>query len=224
MKQTEYRIETVRGHILLTDDRGSVVLLDTGSPFSFHADGVIALGGETFNVGTSLMGADSAYVTENVGTAVDGLVGLDIITGRGGLLIDVPHGRVVFGHPTDGMKCVPSGLGLGYVAVDMDIRGRRAKVILDTGAPTSYVSMSFTDGLAAAGTATDFNPMVPGGTFETPIFKFPASFGGRTFRMSAGHLPSELHTMLSLIGVDGVVGMELLNRQPLLIAEGRVWL
>lgn len=223
MKQTEYRIQTVRGHILLTDDRGSVVLLDTGSPFSFHADGVIALGGETFNVGTSLMGADSAYVTENVGTKVDGLVGLDIL-GLCGLLIDVPGGRVVTAHPTDGMTCVPSGLGFGYVAVDVDIRGRRAKLILDTGAPTSYVSPSLTDGLAAVDTVTDFNPMVPGGTFETPIFKFAASFGGRTFRMRAGHLPSELHAMLSLIGADGVVGMELLKRQPLLIAEGRVWL
>ena len=223
MTEKEYRIETVRGHILLPDDRGSVVLLDTGSPVSFHADGMIALGGATFNVGTSLMGADSAYVTENVGTAVDGLVGLDIM-GRCGLLIDVPGGRVVFGRSTDGMTSVPSGSGFGYVAVDMDVRGRTAKVIVDTGAPTSYVSPSLTEGLGAVDTVTDFNPMVPGGTFETPIFEFPASFGGRSFDMKAGHLPSTLRTMLSLMGVDGVVGMELLKHQPLLIAEGRVWL
>ena len=65
--------------------------------------------------------------------------------------------------------------------------------------------------------------MVRGGTFETPIFEFPASFAGHPFGMRAGHLPSLIRTTLSFIGVDGVIGMELLKRQPLLIADGGVW-
>lgn len=32
MKKTEYKIEIVCGHILVNDDRGSKVLIDTGSP------------------------------------------------------------------------------------------------------------------------------------------------------------------------------------------------
>ena len=86
MKKTEYKIEIVCGHILANDDRGSKVLIDTGSPLSFHSDGVIALGGETFNVPTSLMGTGSDYVTENVGTDVNGLVGMDIRGRKGGSL------------------------------------------------------------------------------------------------------------------------------------------
>ena len=62
----EYRIEQVRGHILIVDDLGSKVLVDTGSPLSFHADGVMEIDGENFRVPTSLPEADSAYVTENV--------------------------------------------------------------------------------------------------------------------------------------------------------------
>ena len=58
MKKTEYAIETVRGHILINDDRGSRVLVDTGSPLSFHAGGVIALGGSSFTVPASLMGME----------------------------------------------------------------------------------------------------------------------------------------------------------------------
>ena len=221
MKMTEYKIEIVRGHILVSDDRSSKVLIDTGSPLSFHAEGVVALGGETFNVPTSLMGTGSDYVTENVGTHVDGLVGMDIL--GNGILIDVLNERIVLGHPTDGLTHVPSQGLLGYMAAEMDIRGRKAKVIIDTGAPTSYVMSSLTDGLTAVDTVTDFNPMVPGGTFETPIFKFPVSFAGQSFEMRAGHLPPLLSTTLSLLGVDGVVGMELLRHRPLLIANGGVW-
>ena len=222
MKKTEYAIETVRGHILINDDRGSRVLVDTGSPLSFHAGGVIALGGSSFTVPASLMGTDSAYVTDNVGVPVDGLVGMDILS-RGGLLIDVPGGRLVLGHPTDGMTPLPSRQAFGYVSVEMDIRGRRADVILDTGAPVSYVSPSLTEGLTPVDTVTDFNPSVPGGTFSTPIFECPASFAGLRFDLRVGHLPVLMRTTLSLLGVDGVVGMEVLSRTPVLIAGGQVW-
>lgn len=218
---TEYRIELVRGHIIVNDDRGSRVLIDTGSPLSFHSEGLIALGGESFEVPSSLMGTDSDYVSDNVGVRVDGLVGMDIL--GDGVLIDVPRGRIVLGHPTDGMTRVPSKGMFGYMAAEMDIRGRRATILIDTGAPTSYVSPSLTEGLSAVDNVTDFNPMVPGGTFETPIFEFPVSFAGQEYVIRAGHLPSLMRATLRLLGVDGVIGMELLKRQVLLLADGGVW-
>ena len=222
MNRKEYPIRIARGHILLTDDRGTVLLVDTGSPLSFHSDGILSVGDESFGVPTSLMGVDSAYITDKVGGPVDGLVGMDII-GRGGLLVDVPGGRVVFGCPPEGMVRVPSRLGMGYMSLEMEVRGRTAKVIIDTGAPTSYVSESLTAGLLPVGTVEDFNPFVPGDVFETPLFEFPASIAGLPFTMSAGHLPQVMGSMLGLLGVDGVVGMELLRLRPLLIADGGVW-
>lgn len=222
MNKTEYPIRFVRGHILIRDERDTTLLIDTGSPLSFHCDGVISVGGESFEVPTTLMDVDSAYITDNVGETVDGLVGMDII-GEGGLLVDVPGGRVVFGCPTDGMTRVPSRLGMGYMSLEMEIRGRVASVIIDTGAPTSYVSESLTEGLTSHGTVEDFNPFVPGDVFETPLFEFPASFAGLSFTMRAGHLPQMMGSVLGLLGVDGVVGMELLRQRPLLIAEGGVW-
>ena len=219
---TEYTIRTVKGHILLTDDRGTVLLIDTGSPRSFHSDGIIALCGESFNAPASLMGVDADYIADKVGERVDGLVGMDIIS-RCGLLVDVPGGKAVFGCPTDGMTRVPSRLGMGYMSVETEVRGHRATVILDTGAPTSYVSESLTDGLPSVGTVEDFNPFVAGDVFETPIFEFPAAFAGQSFTMRAGHLPKMMGSMLRLLGVDGVVGMELLQRQPILLADGGVW-
>lgn len=223
----EYGIELMRGHVLIVDDRGSKVLIDTGSPLSFHAGGVIELDGETVKVPTTLLVADSAYVTENVGTKVDGLVGMDILE-RKGVLVDVPGRRVVVGQPTEGMTRVPSRflrmplLGGGYMSIEMDIRGQRVKVILDTGAPVSYVNPSLTEGLTAVETVTDFTPGV--GTFETQVFEFPAAFEGQAFEMRAGHLPGSKQWEVDLLGMQGVVGMELLKRRPILIAEGSVWI
>ena len=60
-------------------------------------------------------------------------------------------------------------------------------------------------------------------TFETPIFEFPASFAGIGFTMKAGHLPASLQMMLSFLGVDGVVGMEILKRFSVTICDGKIW-
>lgn len=217
----EYRIEIVTDHILVIDDRGSKVLLDTGSPSTFHADGLVVLDGKTFNVPTSFGIADSRYVSDHVETAVSGLVGMDILGDCGGLLIDVPGGRVVFGYPTDGMTRVPSSVD-NRVKMEMEIRGRRVKVLLDTGAPTSYVSRPLTEGLEIVEYREDFNPMMPGGKFKVPMFDFPAAFAGKEFVMRAGNLPTVLDQAVANCGVEGAVGMEVLKRQPVLVADG-VW-
>ena len=209
-----------RDHILIETADG-MILVDTGSPVSFHENGIIRLGNEEFAVNTSLMGVDSSYISDKVGERVSGLLGMDIIS-KTGMRIDVPCGRLSI-HPTsEMMTCLPSRIGMGYVSVEMVVAGIPACVILDTGAPTSYVSPSLTDGLEPVGQVTDFNPLVPGDSFETPVFEFPASFAGREFSMRAGHLPGSLQMMLSLIGVDGVVGMEILKRFPVAVSEGKV--
>ena len=219
---TEYEIKLSIGHILIEGGNGRL-LVDTGSPFSFHESGRLILGGQEFSVPTSLNGTDAEYVSEHVNDRVSGLVGMDIIDRLGGVRIDLPAGKLTFGCGTEGMRRVPSHTGLGYVFMDMTINGRPVHVILDTGAPVSYVSPSLTEGLIPVDRVTDFNPMVPGGTFETSIFEFPASFAGRDFSMRAGHLPKLMDAAISLLGVKGVVGLEILSRFPVAIVDGSVW-
>ncbi len=221
MSTMEYDIILSRDHILIESVDG-ILLVDTGSPMSFHENGLIYLGGEEFPVPDSLMGVDSSYIAEKVGVNVSGLLGMDIIS-RLGMKIDIPGGKLSFNPSTDGMTRLPSRMGRGYMSMEMVMAGKSANVILDTGAPTSYVSVSFTEGLNPIGQVTDFNPLIPGDTFETPIFEFPASFAGNDFTMKAGHLPGSLQMMLSVIGVDGVVGMEILRRFPVTIADGSIW-
>lgn len=219
---SEYDIKLSNGHILIEGGNGRL-LVDTGSPLSFHESGRLILGGQEFSVSTSLMGTDAEYVSNNVHERVSGLVGMDLIGRLGGVRIDVPAGKLAFGCGTDGMMRIPSHVGMGYVFMDMTVNGRQVRVILDTGAPVSYVSPSLTEGLTPVGRVTDFNPMVPGDTFETPIFEFPASFAGKDFTMRAGHLPQLMGVAISLLGVEGVVGMEILGRIPVAIVDGSVW-
>ncbi len=219
---SEYDIKLSNGHILIEGGNGRL-LVDTGSPLSFHESGRLILGGQEFSVPTSLMGTDAEYVSNNVHERVSGLVGMDLIGRLGGVRIDVPAGKLAFGCGTDGMMRIPSHVGMGYVFMDMTVNGRQVRVILDTGAPVSYVSPSLTKGLTPVGRVTDFNPMVPGDTFETPIFEIPASFAGKDYTMRAGHLPQLMGAAISLLGVEGVVGMEILGRIPVAIVDGSVW-
>lgn len=217
---TEYDIKLSLGHVLINSGSGWL-LMDTGSPLSFHKDGRIILCGEQFSVPTSLLNADADYVSRNVKETVSGLVGMDII-GRFGVKFDLPAGKLTFGCPAEGMTRLPSRMVMGYMTVEMTLNGRQARVILDSGAPVSYVSRSFTEGLIPVDRIKDFNPMVPGDTFETDIFQFPASFAGRDFTMRAGHLPTLMSMAVSLLA-DGVVGQEILSRFPVAIADGAVW-
>ena len=157
------------------------------------------------------------------GNGVGRIISMGMFISKLGMKIDIPKGKLSFRPSTEGMNRILSRMGMGYISMEMVVAGKSASVILDTGAPTSYVSKTFTEGLTPIGQVTDFNPLVPGDTFETPIFEFPASFAGKEFTMKAGNLPSSLQIMLSFIGVDGVIGMEILKRFSITIAEGSIW-
>ena len=75
----EYNIILSRDHILI-DSADGILLVDTGSPMSFHENGMIRLGDEEFQVPTSLMGVDASYIADKVGERVSGLLGMDIIS------------------------------------------------------------------------------------------------------------------------------------------------
>lgn len=216
---TEYDIKLADGHVLIDGGNGWL-LVDTGSPLSFHESGRIILCGQSFSVPTELLNTDADYLSEHINECVGGLVGMDIL-GTFGVKFDLPAGKLTFGCPTDGMTRIPSHTGLGYVSMDMTLNGRPVRVILDSGAPISYVSPSITEGLTPIGYKTDFHPTA--GVFETPIFEFPASFAGKDFTMQAGHLPGLMGMSVSLLGVKGIVGLEILSRFPLAIADGSVW-
>jgi hypothetical protein len=221
---TEYEIKLSHNHFLIND--GNVwLLVDTGGNSSFCETGQITLCGKRFPVPTFVQfyaHVDAEYVSNNVGEHVSGLIGMDILR-RFAIKFDLPAGKLTFGCPTDGLTRVSPGAGTGYVSMDMTINGHRAHVLLDSGAPVSYVSPFLTEGLESVGTKIDFSPLTPNSPFETPIFEFPAIFAGNAFSMQAGHLPKDLEQQVSGHGFGGAVGFEVLSRFPLVLADGSVW-
>lgn len=220
----EYEIRISNKHILIND--GNVwLLVDTGGNRSFCETKQITLCDQRFSVPTYVQfyaRLDAEYASRNVGERVSGLIGMDILS-QFAIKFDLPAGKLTFGCPTDGLTQVSPGAGRGFVSMNMTINGHQAHVLLDSGAPTSYVSPFLTEGLQSIGTKTDFSPLTPNSPFETPIFEFPATFAGNDFTMQAGHLPKDLERAVTSYGVDGAVGFEVLSRFPLVIADGCVW-
>ena len=220
----EYEIRIANKHILIND--GNVwLLVDTGGNRSFCETGRITLCGKRFPVANYIQfyaRVDAEYVSRNVGEQVSGLIGMDILS-QFAIKFDLPAGKLTFGCPTDGLTLVSPGAGRGFVSMNMTINGHQAHVLLDSGAPISYVSPFLTEGLTSIGTTIDFSPLTPNSPFETPLFEFPATFAGNDFTMRAGHLPDDLERQVSGLGFDGAVGFEVLSRFPLVIADGCVW-
>lgn len=216
-----YKITTIDNHILINSGEGRL-LIDTGCPSSFCKEGKITLCGNTETVPDSLMGVDAAYITANVGTEVIGIVGMDFIS-RHNMAVDLENSILTFDGDRDGWTPVPSGLIMGSPYIEMEICGRPAKVILDTGAKISYISQEYTAGLECTETATDFNPAI-GGSFQTPLYEGQAALSGKNFKIRLGHLPSPLDTLRATLGVDGFAGADIFKHFPVLFADGRVWI
>lgn len=221
MNMKEYDIILHNGHILVAED-GGILLIDTGSPASFHSDGRFSLAGETFSVPRSLMNVNADYLSDKVGIRAKGLVGMDVI-GRLGMAVDLPAGKLTFGAGTQGWGRIPSST-FGVAAMDVTVGGRPARVALDTGAPTSYIARTYTEGFRQVGTATDFSPFSRADSFEVPVYELPVGVAGRQMTMRLGIPPADVGCMMTLCGLDGAVGLELFSRTPVLVAGGGVWL
>lgn len=217
-----YDIILQNGHVLIEAEVGGTLLIDTGSPMSFHRTGSFVIDGETFNVPMSLMVVDADYVSEKTGARVDGLVGMDVI-GRLGMAVDIPSGKITFGASTDGWRRVPSSYTFGVVRMDVNVGGRSASVALDTGAPTSYIGRSYADSYEFVGTVTDFSPFSGVDSFEAAVYEVPLTVGGEQFTMRLGVPPARVGAMMAACSLDGAIGMELLGRKAVLIADGGVW-
>lgn len=216
-----FKIENIGGHILIQTG-GDRLLIDTGSPASFSASGSITLGTETISVPQSLMGVSPTYVTDKVGVHVQGMIGMDLIR-RFSMAVDLEAGEVIFGVGTEGWTRVPSFNIPGSVVMDITLGGRTARVIPDTGAPTSYIDPSFTEGLRSVGTVEDFSPFSASDTFSTPLFDVSASLAGRDFTLRLGHLPSDLRFMLQVLHVDGCIGLDFLRQFKVMFTSEGVW-
>ncbi|MCR4603354.1 MAG: retropepsin-like domain-containing protein [Prevotella sp.] len=219
---TEYPIKLVNNHLVI-DDRQHL-LIDTGSPFSFHASGTMKLCGEEIAVRTSIPETTSSYLSEKVGAQIEGILGMDMIN-RYPLLVDVKNKFIFLDDDAIyDRKCQGLAKGLSaanfYVGISIMVNNKKAKMIVDTGAHISYIHHTFTDGLKVESTEKDFSPYI--GEFQTDTYMCKVNLleEGFSYEQTFGNLPSVIGSAVSMLGIDGIIGIDLFKRYRLQLRNG----
>ena len=207
-----YPLSFQNGHPLVElQDRQ--FLLDTGCPFSFgegrppevHGKPITMLGpggNFGFNLGA----------VRNLADQASGLLGMDLIEryqwefNAGENKVTVSSGMAT---PTgEALIITRSQLG-GVPILKGNYRGRETNILFDTGAFLSYHIGEPPAGLEACGEECDFNPQL--GEINTPVWKDQILIGQRSVNIRFGRLPAEGEAPLRMMGVDWIIGQDLLK-------------
>jgi hypothetical protein len=203
-----YIYQKIHGHIVV-NIAGRPCVLDTGAPFSlgFYP---ITIAGREFPVHESYLDVTCEYLSREIGTTVEGLIGADIV--RAFTLGIYPNEQMVQFQttPAFGNIVLPIDNHMGVPIIKLDVNGKIISAFFDTGAPMSYLLPEALEGLQPECTHEDFYPLV--GNFLTPVYRLPYSIGGEVGEMRFGRLPDELGGMLECGEVQGIIGTELLKR------------
>ena len=205
-----FNIELFHGHLIF-EYNGLRVLVDTGSPITFGRDKEFEFMGKHCSCQTEFSGKTISDIASMMGYDVDVLMGLDLIT-QFRMKTDYQKKEITFSTeeiPFESQCSIPITLENGVVCVNLDVEGQSVKLALDTGAWISYIDKKFTEGKPVSETKEDFSPLI--GQFSTPIYSMQVSAANQTFPVNFGNLPSQMATMLKLMGIYGVIGFDLFN-------------
>ena len=207
----------VAGHVVAALD-GRRVLVDTGSPVTFGHGEHLRLVDGAHPIATGVLGFTVETAAEHIrklpGVApdfgVDVLLGTDLLWGHQ-LHLDFPSRmlRIAPATARDGTsRC--SGR-TRFLVEDLVVwGGRRALALVDTGAPVSYLSTQYTEGIPVAGWARDF--FHGGGDFQVPLRIVPGSFRGCAVEVAFAEPPVSVWMAMRLLGVQAIVGTDLLEQ------------
>ena len=207
-------------HALLADTNGYIIV-DTGSPASFHKDGSITINGQQHACAQSILMMSYDDLSQQLELPIVGLLGMDIM-GQYDVLFDYPNSRIEFDYQGSQGISLNAQIVMGIPTIPITIEGELMQCFLDSGAPTSYVNSHLTKHLSAIETREDFYPEI--GTFSTPIYALSAQVADLSFDAQFGNLPFLMEASLSLANSNGIIGYDLFSRCSILIAGGNVYL
>lgn len=210
MSQT-FDLDMYDGHLIFIDD-GKKILVDTGCPVTISRERSFMFMGEEHACHTSFGGNDINSISRLMDYDIDVFMGMDIIE-RYYIQTDYGHKTVTFSVeplPVEQMSSTSIIRGrMGEITINLRIKGKMVKLVLDTGARISYIDQLFTEGETQVETRDDFNPMV--GHFQTPIFVMNASIGDNIFPVHFGILPLKMAMPFQMMGIQGAIGFDLFN-------------
>jgi hypothetical protein len=194
--------DLVAGHIL-TRVRDRRVLLDTGSPATFGRCDRLRL------LIRQLPGVSPQF-------DFDVLLGTDLLWGHR-IVLDFAA-RLLRMDPAAGLASLPPGAVRNrFIVEDLLVWGAPVRAVIDTGAPVSYLATSLSGGFRPAGRARDF--FHGEGDFEVPLRRGRAVFRGREVEVSFAEPPASVAMAMRLLGVDAIVGTDLLEQVGVVVLE-----
>jgi hypothetical protein len=215
--------DLVAGHIL-TRVRDRRVLLDTGSPATFGRCDRLRLLGDEQPVSPGILGFTVDAVVEHIrqlpGVSpqfdFDLLLGTDLLWGHR-IVLDFAA-RLLRMDPAAGLASRPPGAVRNrFIVEDLLVWGAPVRAVIDTGAPVSYLATSLSGGFRPAGRARDF--FHGEGDFEVPLRRGRAVFRGREVEVSFAEPPASVAMAMRLLGVDAIVGTDLLEQMGVVVLE-----
>jgi hypothetical protein len=220
---TEYKIKWVKRHILIDDEQG--LLIDTGSPASFHASGSISLCGEKIEVPSKLIGVTESYLQKVLSEEVHGLIGMDILSLHP-ILFNLHDGSdFVF---LDDDACYHNALesfSLAGICQGLFIYwgDRKLKMVFDTGAPISYINSRYIENQHVIRTESDFSPLI-GNSFTANMVSVPVSIEkGHVEDVEFGY-SKQVDSILTQLNVDGIIGSSILRKYRIQMKNGIMFL
>jgi len=214
----EYTLEWSDGIPVLETTDGMKLVLDTGSPASFCRTERIELAGRTTKVGSEYLGLSAEFLSNLLDAPVDGLVGADLLS-RYCVELRLPEAKVVFRSKaplrkrSDAIADWIKGIPVHACSID----GQSRRCFVDTGAKHSYLLGKHLRDKRPAGTRDDFHAMI--GEFRSDTYAVTIALtDGESIGSEIAMLPSDLETLLTAAGVDGIIGMDLMVDRNVTIA------
>ena len=210
----KFKLEVYQGHLIMNCN-GNEVLIDTGSPETIGKGQTMEFMGRSIRCRESMMGFSFNSVVELPGRDIDALMGMDVM-GNLCILVDCAAGEVTFSDEPmklDNAVTLPlqvSGLG---VITQVEVAGKPANLIVDTGAQLSYINEPYVAGVEPTGMREDFHPFM--GRYEVPTYGMTINLGGKVLDAVCGASPAQVQRLISIINADGVLGHDL-------FAQGKV--
>lgn len=206
----EYQIHFHDGHPIIHTEQDRI-LIDTGSPSTFHDEGQLSFMGQTFRAFRQQVTLNMDVLRRMTGTDITALMGMDIM-GRFGVAFRYAEGKIIFDPAllTARGTALHSDQVMGIPIISVDICNARRRVFLDTGAKLSYLHDGLTAGLTSEAIEEDFYPGF--GHFQTPVFALQGAVGGRPFNGRFGNLPASLRRLLSMGNAEGILGSDFLHQ------------
>ncbi|MCC6996086.1 MAG: hypothetical protein IT370_15870, partial [Deltaproteobacteria bacterium] len=187
------KLHVIDRHLLVEPEGGGgrMALVDTGAPFDIGRGRGVELLGATWCPASDHAAALDAGEA-HLGVALEWLIGWPTLS-RGRLWLDWSSGRAQLTAAAltlPGATRVPLVLQSKVPRVDAVVAGRAVRMVLDTGAPLSYVPPAAVARLTPVRQERDFHPSI--GSFDTGVWCLPTSVAGRAFEIEAGLLPPAL--------------------------------